>query len=96
MELKSTPKITKLDLTQAQEAPIKVKQKKKMPFKNGETNAGNVHVKEQKDRSGVQQVDKEVRSSVENVTEEQEVDSPLQLISDEETNINESGSGRKH
>jgi 3-methyladenine DNA glycosylase Tag len=85
---KSTPKITKLDLTQAQEV---TKTKEKNAVQKQETNAGNVHVKEQKDQSGVQQVVKEVRSTVENVTEEQEVDSPIQLISDEETNINESG-----
>ena len=85
---KSTPKITKLDLTQAQG---ETKTKEKDAVQKQETNAGNVHVKEQEDQSGVQQVVKEVRSTIENVTEEQEVGSPIQLISDEETNINESG-----
>ena len=82
---KSTPKITKLDLTQAQEV---TKTKEKDAIQIGETTK--VHVG--KSTKSSKEVDKEIRVEPDkNVTEEQEVDSPIQLISDEETNINESG-----
>ena len=82
---KSTPKITKLDLTQAQEV---TKTKEKDAIQIGETTK--VHVGKSTESS--KEVDKEIRVEPDkNVTEEQEVDSPIQLISDEETNINESG-----
>ena len=82
---KSTPKITKLDLTQAQEV---TKTKEKDAIQIGETTK--VHVGKSAESS--KEVDKEIRvESDKDVTEEQEIDSPIQEISDEENNINESG-----
>ena len=80
-------KITKVDLSKKEET----KTKEKDAVQKQETNAGNVHVKEQENKSGVQEVVEEVRPTIKDDTEKQEVDSPLQLISDEDSNTNESG-----
>ena len=80
-------KVTKVDLSKKEET----KTKEKDAVQNQETNAGDVHVKEQENQSGVQEVVEEVRPTIKDDTEKQEVDSPLQLISDEDSNTNESG-----
>ena len=77
----------KVDLSKKE----KTKTEEKDAVQKQETNAGDVHVKEQEDQSGVQQVVKEVRSTVENDAEKQKVDSPLQLITDEDNNIDKNG-----
>ena len=80
-------KVTKVDLSKKEET----KTKEKDAVQKQETNAGDVHVKEQENQSGVQEVVEEVRPTIKDDTEKQEVDSPLQLISDEDSNTNESG-----
>ncbi len=80
-------KVTKVDLSKKEET----KTMEKDAVQNQETNAGDVHVKEQENQSGVQEVVEEVRPTIKDDTEKQEVDSPLQLISDEDSNTNESG-----
>ena len=78
---KSTPKIIKVDLTKTKEDAVQKQ----------ETNAGDVHVQEQENKSSVQEVVEEIRTTTKDDAEQQEIDSPLQEITDEESNINENG-----
>jgi len=80
-------KIIKVDLSKKEQT----KTKEKDAVQEQETNASDVHVKEQENKGSVQQVVEEVRPTIKDDAEEQEVDSPLQLISDEDSKTNESG-----
>ena len=79
--------VIKVDLSKKE----KTQTKEKDAVQEQETNAGNVHVKKQEDKSSVQEVVKEIRPSIEDDAEKQEIDSPLQLISDEDNKTNKSG-----
>ena len=79
--------VIKVDLSKKE----KTQTKEKDAVQEQETNAGDVHVKKQEDKSSVQEVVKEIRPSIEDDAEKQEIDSPLQLISDEDNKTNKSG-----
>ena len=79
--------VIKVDLSKKE----KTQTKEKDAVQKQETNAGDVHVKKQEDKSSVQEVVKEIRPSIEDDAEKQEIDSPLQLISDEDNKTNKSG-----
>tara|TARA_R110000765_G_scaffold20125_1_gene52451 strand:- start:21 stop:1316 length:1296 start_codon:yes stop_codon:yes gene_type:complete len=80
-------KIIKVDLSKKEQT----KTKEKDAVQEQETNASDVHVKEQENKGSVQQVVEEVRTTPKDDAEQQKVDSPLQLISDEDSKTNESG-----
>jgi len=76
---KSTPKIIKVDLTKTKEDAIQTQ----------ETNDSNVVVKKLEDSKNSEGLVKEIRTTEEKV--EETSDSPIQEITDEESNIDESG-----
>ena len=83
----SASKTIKVDLSKKEET----KTKEKDAVQKQETNAGDVHVKEQENQGGVPKVVEEIRPTIKDDVEKQEVNSPLQLINDEDDKINKSG-----